>query len=153
MRVTADLTLQVEVPRDGSNPTRCTGRVRADGQVITVDFDPLPSLGGGSTRPLVRPLANQLHRLGLTVVVAGPQGPLIRIGALARAPRWQRLLTGGLRVELLSLRGLVGSVGGPKVFEVALPPAAALPVRHDEDRSLRRRAFTMLRQTVRRVSG
>jgi hypothetical protein len=151
--VTADLTFQVEVPRRTSEPTRCTGRVRADGHEINVDFDPMPSLGGSSTRPLVRPLANQLDRLGLTVVVAGPEGPLIRIGAEARAPRWQRLLTGGLRVELLSVRGLARSFGGPRVFAVALPPAAVLPAITDDQRTLRRRASILARQVVRRATG
>jgi len=151
--VTADLTFQVEVPSRSSDPTRCTGRVSADGHDITVEFDPMPSLGGSSTRPLVRPLANQLHRLGLTVVVVGPDGPLVRIGARARAAWWQRLVTRGLRVELLSVRGLARSVGGPRVFQVALPPAAALPTLTERQRSRRHRVGDVVRQVGRRVTG
>ena len=151
--VTADLTFRVEVPRRSGHPTRCTGRVTADGRDIAVEFDPMPSLGGASTRPLVRPFANQLHRLGLTVVVAGPGGPLVRIGAHAEAPRWQRLLTRGLHVELISVRGLARSLGGPRVFAVALPPAAVLPAVTRRQRSLPERATVAVRQAVRRVSG
>lgn len=153
MLVTADLTFQVDVPGRSAVDDRCVGRVQADGQVITVEFDPMPSLGGMSTRPLVRPLANQLHDLGLTVVVAGPDGPLIRVGAEARAPRWQQVLTRGLHVELVSLRAVARSLGGPKVFKVALPPAAVLPRVTDEQRSTRRRASLAVRQVIRRVTG
>ncbi len=153
MLVTADLNFQVDVPGRSAGSTRCVGRVQADGQVITVDFDPMPSLGGSSTRPLVRPLANQLERLGLTLVVAGPDGPLVRIGAGVRAAWWQRLVTRGLRVELLSVRTLARSLGGPKVFEVALPPAGVLPAVTDRQRTTRRRVSVAVRQAVRRVTG
>lgn len=129
------------------------GRVQADGQVITVEFDPMPSLGGSSTRPLVRPLANRLHDLGLTVVVAGPDGPLIRIGAEAQAPRWQQIVTRGLHVELISPRAVVRSLRGPTVFKVALPPAAVLPAVTNEQRSTRRRVSVAVRQVLRRVTG
>lgn len=149
MLVTADLTFQVDLPDAG----RCTGRVHADGQDVTVEFDQMPSLGGSAARPLVRPLANQLDRLGLTVRVVGPDGPLIRIGAGARAPWWQRVATHGSRIELVSLRALVRSRGGPRVFEVALPPAAVLPVVTGVQRSTRRRVVVLVRQLVRRLSG
>lgn len=151
--VTADLTFQVDVPGRSAIPTRCTGRVQADGHDITVEFNPMPSLGGGSTRPLVRPLANQLDRLGLTVTVVGPDGPLIRVGAHARAPWWQRLVTRGLRVELISPRALLRSIGGPQVFAVALPPAAVLPAVTTRQRSTRRRVVVAVTQAVRRVTG
>ena len=153
MLVTADLTFHVDVPDGSAHPTRCTGRVQADGRDITVAFDPMPSLGGASTRPMVRPLANHLDRLGLTLQVVGPDGPLIRLGAGARAPWWQRPLTHGARVHLVSLRALARSVGGPKVFQVALPPAAVLPAVTDAQRSRRRRVAVAVRQVLRRVSG
>lgn len=153
MLVNADLTFQVDVPGRSANPTRCTGRVQADGHDITVEFDPMPSLGGSSTRPLVRPMANQLHRLGLTLVVVGPDGPLVRIGARAQAPWWQRFLTRGLHVELVSVRALARSFGGPRVFEAALPPAAVLPAVTSAQRSTRRRVSVAARQTARRVIG
>ena len=152
MLVTADLTFQVDVPGRSAVSDRCVGQVQADGQIITVHFDPMPSLGGSSTRPLVRPLANQLHDLGLTVVVAGPDGPLIRIGAEARAPRWQQVLTRGLHVELVSPRAVVRSLRGPQVFKVALPPAAVLPAVTDGQRTRRRRVSVAARQVVRRVT-
>lgn len=170
MLVTADLTFHVDLPGPaprgwGSRrsrasspgrrprPTRCSGRVRADGSDITVEFDPMPSLGGTSTRPLVRPLANHLDRLGLTVRIVGPDGPLIMLGAGAHAPWWQRPITHGSRIQLVSLRGLARSLGGPKVFEVALPPAAVLPAVTDAQRSRRRRLAVIVRQGLRRFSG
>ncbi|HEY5848885.1 MAG TPA: hypothetical protein VIT42_19050 [Microlunatus sp.] len=153
MLVTADLNFQVDVPGGSAGPTRCVGRVNADGQVVTVEFDPMPSLGGSFARPLVRPLANQLHRLGLTVVVVGPDGPLVRVGAQALAPKWQRLLTRGLHVELMSVRALARSVGGPKVFAAALPPAAVLPALTKRQRSPLSRVSVAVRQVIRRVTG
>ena len=152
MQVVADLTFSVEVSGTPSRPDRCDGRVRADGRQITVELDPMPSLAGSTARPLVRPLADRLGTLGLTVQVVGPAGPLIRLGAGARAPWWQLALTHGRRVELVSVRALARSLGGPKVFEVALPDLAALPVLTRRQRSTRHRVLTALRQLGRRVT-
>jgi len=151
--VSADLTFTVDVPAAAGPPARCTGRVTAGGHDIEVHLDPMPSLGGSSSRPLVRPLANQLDDLGLTLQVVGPDGPLVRLGAAARAPWWQLPATHGSRIQLLSLRALLRSLGGPKVFDVALPPAAVLPAVTDRQRSTRRRLAVALRQRLRRLSG
>ena len=153
MQVVADLTFSVEVPGTPVRPGRCDGRVRADGGQITVELDPMPSLAGATTRPLVRPLADRLATLGLTVQLVGPTGPLIRLGAGVRAPWWQVALTHGRRVELVSVRALARSLGGPKVFEVALPDLAALPVLTRRGHSRRRRLLTAVRQLGRRVTG
>lgn len=154
LQVRADLTFTVDVPPHvggGRAPTRCTGRVQADGQEITVDLSPMPSLGGSSTRPLVRPFAQQLDDLGLTVQVAGPDGPLVRIGAGVQAPWWQQLVTRSARIHLVSVRALTRSFGGPRIFEVALPPAAVLPLVTDRQRTTRRRVAVTVRQLARRV--
>ena len=153
MLVTADLAFSVDVPGRTAHPTRCTGRVHADGRQITVEVAPLPSLGGSSTRPLVRPLARQLERLGLSLQVVGPDGPLIRLGAGVRAPWWQLVATSSSRIELVSWRGLARSLGGPRIFQVALPPEAALPAVGARRRGVRRRAAAALRQTGRRLTG
>ena len=153
LRVTADLAFAVDVPGSSGSSTRCTGTVRADGQEVTVEFRPMPSLGGSSTRPLVRPLANQLDSLGLTLSVVGPDGPLVRLGAGVRTPWWQVIATHGSRIELVSLRALARSVGGPKVFAVALPPAAVLPAVKRVQREPRRRTIVAARQLIRRVTG
>ena len=152
MRVVADLAFSVEVPGTPARPGRCDGRVRADGQQITVELDPMPSLAGSTTRPLVRPLADRLETLGLTVQVEGPAGPLIRLGAGARAPWWQLALTHGRRVELVSVRALARSLGGPKVFEVALPDLTALPLLGRRQRTVRGRVLAAVRQLGRRVT-
>lgn len=152
LRVRADLTFSVDVPGHSARPTRCTGRVEADGgQDVTVTFSPMPSLGGASTRPLVRPLADRLDGLGLTLLVQGPDGPLVRLGAGVAGPWWQWPATRSSRIELLSRRALARSLRGPRVFEVALPPAAVLPAVTDRQRSRRRRAGVALRQVGRRL--
>ena len=153
LRVTADLAFTVDVPGRAGSSTRCTGQVRAHGQQVTVELRPMPSLGGSSTRPLVRPLANHLDHLGLTLVVVGPDGPLVRLGAGVRTPWWQVVATHGSRIELVSVRALARSVGGPKVFAVALPPAAVLPAVTRSQRSRRQRILVTARQVLRRVTG
>ena len=45
LRVTADLSFTIDVPHRSARPTRCTGRVEADGgRDVTVSFSPMPSL-------------------------------------------------------------------------------------------------------------
>ena len=152
LRVRADLTFTVDVPGRSARPTRCTGRVEADGGPdVTVSFSPMPSLGGTSTRPLVRPLAERLDELGLTLHVQGPDGPLVRLGAGIDAPWWQWPATRSSRIELVSPRAIARSLRGPRVFEAALPPSAVLPAVTDRQRSRRRRAAVALRQLARRV--
>jgi hypothetical protein len=157
VQVLADLRFTVDVPPrvGGGRPrsTRCSGQVHSEGTEVTVDLTPMPSLGGASTRPLVRPLAEQLDRLGLTVQIVGPHGPLVRLGAGVRAPWWQRLATHSARIQLLSVRALAASVGGPDVFAVALSPAAALPALGRDQRTRRRRSVLAARQLFRRVTG
>lgn len=155
LQLRADLAFTVDVPphAGGSRPTRCTGRVRAEGQQVDVHLSPMPSLGGSATRPLVRPLAQQLDDLGLRVQVTGPDGPLIELGAGVRGPWWQRPVTHSARIRLVSLRALARSVGGPRIFAVALPPLAVVPAVTDEQRSDRRRTVVAVRQVLRRVTG
>lgn len=156
LQLRADLTFTVDVPPHGdrgAHPTRCTGRVRADGQQVEIHLSPMPSLGGSATRPLVRPLAQRLDDLGLTVQVEGPDGPLVRIGAGVRAPWWQQLVTRSSRIHLVSIRALARSVGGPRIFEVALPPAAVLPAIFDDQRRPRRQVEIVARQLLRRLTA
>jgi hypothetical protein len=100
----------------------------------------------------VRPLAERLDDLGLTLVVRGPDGPLVRLGAGVDAPWWQWPATRSSRIELLSRRALTRSLRGPRVFEVALPPSTVLPAVTDRQRSRRRRVAVALRQVGRRVT-
>jgi hypothetical protein len=156
LQLQADLTFTVDVPAHagrGAHPTRCTGRVRAEGQQVEIHLSPMPSLGGSATRPLVRPLAQRLEDLGLTVQVEGPDGPLVRLGSGVRAPWWQQLVTRSSRIHLVSVRALARSVGGPRIFEVALPPAAVLPAVSDDQRRSRRRASVSARQLLRRLTS
>ncbi len=153
MRVRTDLSFTVDVPGRSGPPTRCAGRVVADGSDVTVSVSPTPSLGGSWTRPLVRPLAERLDELGLTLEVRGPDGPLVRLGSGVRAPRWQRVVTRSSRIHLVSARAIARSVRGPKVFAAALPPSTTLPTVGDRQRSPRRRATVALRQLGRRLTG
>src|SRR4051794_19976307 len=105
MRIVADLTFEVspdDAPR-GAHPAPTTGRVRADGTDVTVEFSRTPSLAGAGTRPLVRPLAQALDDQGLTVHLTGPAGPLLDMGHGVHAPWWQVPATGSRFIRVASV--------------------------------------------------
>ncbi len=124
IHVTADIAFRVRpaTAADGALTRRAEvdGSVRADGSVISVRFSRTPSFTGGS-RTLARPWADLLHRNGVVMQLSGPAGLVAEVGAVD-APWWQRLLTGSRHVRLGSARALVGSVGGPRLFDAVLPP-------------------------------
>ena len=152
MKIVADLTFEV-VPDGrsaGPHPTPVTGRVRADGSEVTVDFSRTPSLAGTGTRPLVRPLAQALDDHGLTVLLTGPSGTVLRLGHGVRAPWWQVPATSSRRIEIASVALALRSLRGPRLFEAALPPLLAQPGALRLSR--RRRAVAVARQALRRVT-
>lgn len=152
MRVAADLSFSIDLPNPANRPSRCNGRVEADGSVVSVVFDPMPSLVVPSARSLARPLAHQLDRVGLTVQIVGPDGPLVRVGAGVEAPRWQRIATRGAPIQLVSIRALLRSLTGPRIFKVALPSATALP-RFTASRSRLAGARSVARQVRQQISA
>jgi hypothetical protein len=153
MKIVADLRFEVSTDDSGRSPhpTPTTGRVRADGPDVTVEFSRTPSLAGGGTRPLVRPLARSLDDNGLTVHLTGPEGPLLDVGHGVRAPWWQVPATGSRFVRVASVPLALRSLRGPRLFEVALPPLVVQPGMA-LTRSRRERLLITARQLVRRAT-
>ncbi|SEP71261.1 hypothetical protein [Microlunatus flavus] len=152
MKIVADLAFQV-VPDGtarGPHPTPVTGRVRADGSEVTVEFSTTPSLAGSGTRPLVRPLARTLDEHGVTVRLTGPSGTLLTLGHGVRTPWWQVPATSSRRIAVASVPLALRSLRGPRLFAAALPPLLAQPGALRLSR--RRRAFAVARQALRRVT-
>ncbi len=94
----------------------------------------------------VRGMASDLAARGLTVALSGPDGLVIRLGAV-HAPVIQRLLTGSSNIELGSRAALAPllrrrSAGGPTPPSVPLPPPTLLPLLPTFDRRIRRRITT-----------
>lgn len=150
MRIVADLSFEVLLDEVGPTPT--TGRVRADGSDVTVEFSRTPSLAGSGTRPLVRPLAQSLDDNGLTVHLTGPSGPLLDVGHGVRAPWWQVPATGSRFIRVVSVPLAVRSLRGPRLFKVALPPLVVQPGMA-LTRNRRQRLAIIARQLVRRVTN
>ncbi len=124
--VRADLIFSVEVPRPGHGatdaPDRIEGRVIGSGHVITVAFSQTPSLTAPAARNLARGVAHRLDDLGLTIRLAGPEETVIaELGHLVRSPWWQRPLTRSRLIRVVSVRGGLRSLSGPKLFVAALP--------------------------------
>ncbi len=151
MKIVADLAFEVVTDASrGPHPTPVTGRVRADGSEVVVEFSDTPSLAGAGTRPLVRPLAEALDEHGLTVRLTGPSGTLLRLGRGVRAPWWQLPATSSRRIEVTSVPLALRSLRGPRLFEAALPPLLAQPGALRLSR--RRRALAVARQGLRRLT-
>lgn len=123
MHIVADLRFQVQTVEGGrgSSDAAVTGRVDADGSVVTVDFSRTPSLLGAGGRRRARALASALDTYGVTVRLRGPTGLLVSLGHGVTAPRWQRLATGSGQIRLGSRRILLRSLRGPRLFAAALP--------------------------------
>jgi hypothetical protein len=153
MKIVADLRFEVTTDdaRD-PDPAPTTGRVRADGSDVTVEFSQTPSLAGKGTRPVVRPLARSLDDNGLTVHLVGPSGPLLHVGHGVRAPWWQVPATGSRFVRVASIPLAVRSLRGPQLFKVALPPFVVQPGMA-LTRTRRERLFLVAQQLVRRVTN
>ena len=154
MKIVADLTFEVS-PDDshrGAHPAPTTGRVRADGTDVSVEFSRTPSLAGAGTRPLVRPLAQALDDQGLTVHLTGPSGPLLDVGHGVHAPWWQVPATGSRFIRVASVPLAVRSLRGPRLFQVALPPLLVQP-QTALTRTPRQRVTLFARQLLRRVTS
>ena len=152
MKIVADLRFEVSTDASGRDPhpAPTTGRVRADGSDVTVEFSQTPSLAGKGTRPVVRPVAQRLDDQGLTVHLTGPSGPLLHVGHGVRAPWWQVPATGTRLIRVASVPLAVRSLRGPRLFQVALPPLLAQP--GALDLSARRRRLLVLQQSLRRIT-
>ncbi len=97
VRVHADLAFSLTEPAGGET----TGTLTADGTEVRIRVDSLDSVATQQLPGLeqVRPLAKSIAEQGLTLVLEGPDGPIISLGAVAPA-RAQRLLTGSRHIRL-----------------------------------------------------
>ncbi len=143
VRVHADLTFTLTEPTGEET----TGTLSADGTEVRIRVDSLDSVAAGRLPGLeqVRPLAKSIAGQGLTVVVEGPDGPIISLGAVPPA-RAQRLLTGSPHIRLGKLGVLApmlksvrkGRAGGSSL----LPPETPWPLMPTVQRKIVRRITT-----------
>ncbi len=94
----------------------------------------------------IRGLAGDLAERGLSVSVSGPNGLIIRLGAV-KAPVIQRLLTGSANIALGSRASLAPllrrrSSAASESLSLTLPPATLLPLVPTFDRRIRRKVTT-----------
>lgn len=134
MRVQSDLAFSFSEPATGGLAGRqFSGTVEADGQHIEVSVDTLPELSVRAAAPALRKAANTLDRLGLTLSVKGPDGPVLTIGAV-RGRLLERLFTGTRHVRLHDVRRLTRLVrkrpGRTSRLQLAdlLPPSTVFPI-------------------------
>ncbi|MET4096763.1 FHA domain-containing protein [Arthrobacter sp. UYCu712] len=143
VRIDADLEFSLTEPSGGGT----SGSVQAAETEVRVTFSSLdPSMVQRmpSLRQ-VRPLAKMLAEKGLTIVVEGPQGPIVSLGAINRTGA-QRLLTGSAHIRL----GKVGALAPfakhgrrPRAPGFSLlPPATLFPLLPTVRRRIVRRITT-----------
>ncbi len=96
----------------------------------------------------LRSIASDLAERGLTVSVSGPNGLIVRVGAVAPPPL-QRVLTGSSHIVLGSRAALAPLLrrrsrrrGAPPLPTVPLPPSTMFPLVPTFDRRIRRRITT-----------
>jgi hypothetical protein len=134
---------------------RMEGTVTAAGLAVEV-YSSRPELFLQARRVTlreIRALAADLARRGLTVSLSGPNGLVVRLGAMP-APIVQRILTGSAHVTLGSRAALApllrrrsrrrpgpGSATTP-VPVLTIPPATPFPLLPTFDRRIRRRVTT-----------
>ncbi|MEC5180921.1 hypothetical protein RCH07_002280 [Arthrobacter sp. CG_A4] len=144
-RFRADINLDFSLQEESGVEAR--GSVRASGSEVLVSLERMdalisqrmPSLGD------VRPLAKTLSDQGLKLVVEGPGGRIISLGAVgASAP--QRLMTRSPHIKLGKLGALApllkrGRRSKVRKFSL-LPPATLLPLLPTVKRTIPRRITT-----------
>ena len=144
-RFRADINLDFSLQEASREEVR--GSVRASGSEVVVALDRidvlqsqrLPSLGD------LRPLAKTLSDQGLTVVVDGPDGRIISLGAV-EAPATQRVITRSPHIKLGKLGALAPMLKrgrrSPARGVSLLPPGTLLPLLPTVKRRIPRRITT-----------
>ena len=144
-RFRADINLDFSLQEASGEETR--GSVKASGREVVVALDRidvlqsqrLPSLGD------LRPLAKTLSDQGLTVVVDGPDGRIISLGAV-EAPASQRVITRSPHIKLGKLGVLAPMLKrgrrSPARGVSLLPPGTLLPLLPTVKRRSPRRVTT-----------
>ena len=144
-RFRADINLDFSLLEASGEEAR--GSVKASGSEVVVSLDSteallshrLPSLGD------LRPLAKTLSDQGLSVVVDGPDGRIISLGAVD-APASQRVITRSPHIKLGKLGALApmvrrGRRAPGRAFSL-LPPGTMLPLFPTVKRRISRRITT-----------
>ncbi|WP_238148993.1 FHA domain-containing protein [Serinicoccus sediminis] len=137
LRVDADLTLTVSTPASGpgTEEEQLTARIVGTGAEIEVTLDRLVGLPVGMGRRRAADLASDVGTVladaGLTVVVSGPDGPVLAVGAV-RSRFLDRAVTGSRHVAVrdrrAALRLLRRSDGeGPSLADLT-PPGTPWPL-------------------------
>ena len=144
-RFRADINLDFSLQEASGEEAR--GSVKASGTEVVVALDRIdallshrmPSLGD------LRPLAKTLSDQGLSVVVDGPDGRIISLGAV-EAPASQRVITRSPHIKLGKLGALApmlkrGRRSPARAFSL-LPPGTLLPLLPTVKRRIPRRITT-----------
>ncbi len=130
VRVQADLQLDVDpgVPRAGGE-LGISIRSESDA-VLRVRLDRIPELAARPSTDLLRSVADGLRGQGLRVVVDGPDGRLVSVGAGVRTPWWQRPFVRARHVRVHDLRAALRTLprrGGTGSTVTAPPPLLFTP--------------------------
>ncbi|HSP74640.1 MAG TPA: FHA domain-containing protein, partial [Cryobacterium sp.] len=152
-RLDIDLEFSLAEPGAPGDTTEATGAeqmsgtIKASGLDVEI-FSSKPEMFVRTTMKLkeIRGLAADLADRGLTVSVSGPDGLIIRLGAV-KATVIQRLLTGSAHIALGSRAALAPllrrrSAATSEVLSLPLPPPTLLPLVPTFDRRIRRRVTT-----------
>ena len=102
LRVRADL--QLDVSPSGDEGTGLGITIRSESDVVHVRLDRVPDLAARPSPELIRSVAAGLLGQGLRVVVEGPDGRLVSVGAGVRTPWWQRPFVRAPHVRVHDLR-------------------------------------------------
>lgn len=139
-----DMDLDFSFTDESGTVTR--GTARASGSEVRIAVDGLESFGSSGMPSLddVRPLAQTLADRGLTVVVDGPDGHIVSLGAVT-SPASQRLITRSPHIKLGKLGALAPLMKrgrrSARAFSL-LPPQTPLPLMPTVRRSIVRRVTT-----------
>jgi hypothetical protein len=136
LRVRADL--QLDVSPSGDAATGLGIRISSESDVVQVRLDRIPDLVTRPSPELIRTVAAGLLGQGLRVVVDGPDGHLVSVGAGVRTPWWQRPFVRAPHVRVHDLRAALrtlprrGRTTGPTAIAppamLFTPPPTVLPL-------------------------
>ncbi|MGI8457801.1 MAG: FHA domain-containing protein [Propionibacteriaceae bacterium] len=127
--IQADLTFSVHDPLTGDDPV--TGTVTANGKLVQVHADTLPTVSIRSSAGLARRVSRSLAVRGITVELSGPDGAVASIGAV-KAGLLSRVLTRSGAIRLHDLRTVVRMAlrrsGGGLPLADLIPPSVLWPI-------------------------
>ncbi len=130
--IEADLTFSMERPSAGEGPTeQLSGTVTGSGRHLEVRCDDVGAMSSGSSLREARLIAAVLAEQGLSVSLAGADGPIVTIGDV-KPGLVARLATRSKHIRIDDLRaaaGLRGSIGGGRGSKDSLlPPPTPMPI-------------------------